>query len=112
AIRRFLCEVCPAGAVDLGKINHAVVVRYVERHARDGSPSSGKVMCWSLRAFFRYLHHKGLGMPIPPDVGAAVVAYLRDARPKSSCRCLFLRAPAPHVGFPFPSLTFHVSQFG
>jgi len=37
-------------------------------------------------------------MPIPPDVGAAVVAYLHD-RPKSSCRRLFLRIPAPHVGF-------------
>jgi site-specific recombinase XerD len=190
AIRRFLCEVCPAGAKDLGKINHADVVRYVERHARDGSPSSGGVMCWSLRAFFRYLHHKGLNqvplagcvpsirrwklanlptylsaeqvqkvldsrdrataigrrdyailmmlakvglranevatltlddidwrsgemrvrtkgrqqavMPIPPDVGAALVAYLRH-RPKSSCRRLFLRTPAPHVGFSFPS---------
>jgi site-specific recombinase XerD len=190
-IRRLLCEVCPAGAQDLGKINHADVVRYVERHARDGSPSSGRVMCWSLRAFFRYLHHKGLNrlplagcvpsirrwklanlptylsaeqvqkaldscdrataigrrnyailmmlaklglraheiatltlddidwrsgdmcvrvkgrertrMPIPPDVGAAVVAYLRHARPKSSCRRLFLRTPAPHVGFSFPS---------
>jgi site-specific recombinase XerD len=191
AIRRFLCEVCPAGAKDLGKISHADVVRYVERHARDGSPSSGGVMCWSLRAFFRYLHHKGLNrlplagcvpsirrwklanlptylsaeqvqkaldscdrttatgrrdyailmmlakvglranevatltlddidwrsgemrvrtkgrqqavMPIPPDVGAALVAYLRHARPKSSCRRLFLRTPAPHVGFSFPS---------
>jgi len=191
AIRRLLCEVCPDGAKDLGKINHADVVRYVERHARDGSPSSGWVMCWSLRAFFRYLHHKGLNrlplagcvpsirrwklanlptylsaeqvqkaldscdrataigrrnyailmmlaklglraheiatltlddidwrsgdmcvrvkgrertrMPIPPDVGAAVVAYLRHARPKSSCRRLFLRTPAPHVGFSFPS---------
>jgi site-specific recombinase XerD len=38
-------------------------------------------------------------MPIPPDVGAAVVTYLRDGRPKSSCRRLFLRIPAPHVGF-------------
>jgi integrase len=38
-------------------------------------------------------------MPIPPDVGAAVVAYLRDGRPKSSCRRLFLRSFAPHVGF-------------
>ncbi len=190
AIRRFLCEVCPAGAKDLGKINHADVVRYVERHAQDGSPSSGRVMCWSLRAFFRYLHHKGLNriplagcvpsirrwklanlptflsaeqvqkvldscdrataigrrnyaivmmlakvglranevatltlddidwrsgemrirakgrqrvaMPIPPDVGAAVVAYLGD-RPKSSCRRLFLRTLAPHVGFASPS---------
>jgi integrase len=38
-------------------------------------------------------------MPVPPDVGAAVVAYLRGARPNSSCRRLFLRARAPRVGF-------------
>src|SRR6516165_207042 len=185
-IRRFLCEVCPANAVDLGKIDHADIVRYVERHARDGSPELAKAMCWSLRAFLRYLHHKGLNsvplsgcvpsirqwkfaslptylsaeqvqkvldvdrtsaigrrdyailmmlaklglranevatlklddidwrsgemcvhakgrqrvrMPMPPDVGAAVVAYLRDGRPKSSSRRLFLRTLAPRVGF-------------
>ena len=186
-IRRFLCEVCPVGTGDLGKISQADVVRYVERHARDWSPKSGKVMCSSLRAFLRYLHHKRLHpvlldgcvpsirewklanlptylraeqvqnvldgcdrataigrrdyailmmlaklglragevatltlddidwrsgemrirakgrqrarMPIPPDVGAAVVAYLRDGRPKSSCRRLFLRTSAPRVGF-------------
>jgi integrase len=38
-------------------------------------------------------------MPPPPDIGAAVVAYLRDGRPTSSCRRLFLRALAPNVGF-------------
>lgn len=38
-------------------------------------------------------------MPMPVDVGAAVVTYLRDGRPTSSCRQLFLRMPAPHVGF-------------
>jgi len=37
-------------------------------------------------------------MPMPPEVGAAVVAYLRDGRPTSSCRRLFLRMLAPHVG--------------
>jgi site-specific recombinase XerD len=186
-IRRFLCEVCPTGADDLAKIDHADIVRYVERHARDASPGYGKLMCSSLRAFLRYLHHKGLNplplagsvpsirrwklanlptylsaeqvqkvldscdrapaigrrdyailmilaklglranevatlnlddidwrsgemrvhakgrqrvvMPIPPDVGAAVVAYLRGGRPKSSCRRLFLRTRAPRVGF-------------
>jgi len=190
-IRRFLFEVCPAGVKDLRKIDHADVVRYVERHARDGSPSSGKVMCSSQRAFLRYLHHNGLNpvplascvpstkqwkfanlptylsaeqvqkvldscnrasaigrrdyailmmlaklglranevatlklddidwrsgemcvhakgrqrvrMPMPPDVGAAVVAYLRDGRPKSSCRRLFLRTLAPRVGFTSPA---------
>jgi site-specific recombinase XerD len=186
-IRRFLHEVCPAGVGDLGRISQEEVIRYIERHARDWSAGSGKAMCWSLRAFLRYLHHRGLNplalagcvpsirqwklaslptylstaqvqkvlhgcdratamgrrdyailmmlaklglranevttltlddvdwrsgemlvrakgrqrarMPIPPDVGAAVVAYLRDGRPKSSCRRLFLRTPAPNVGF-------------
>jgi len=187
AIRRFLFEVCPAGASDLGKIKQDEVIRYVECHAQDWSPKSAKLMCWSLRAFLRYLHHTGLNphaladcvpsirqwklvslptylsaahvqkvldccdrasavgrrdfailmmlsklglraeevatltlddidwragemlvhakgrqrarMPIAPDVGAAVVAYLRDGRPKSSCRRLFLRSLAPHIGF-------------
>jgi len=186
-IRRFLHEVCPAGVGDLGRISQEDVIRYIERHARDWSAESGKAMCWSLRAFLRYLHHRGLNplalagcvpsirqwklaslptylstaqvqkvlhgcdratamgrrdyailmmlaklglradevatltlddvdwrsgemlvrakgrqrarMPIPPDVGAAVVAYLRDGRPKSSCRRLFLRTVAPNVGF-------------
>jgi site-specific recombinase XerD len=186
-IRRFLREVCPAGVGDLSKISQEDVIRYIERHARDWSAESGKAMCWSLRAFLRYLHHRGLNplalagcvpsirrwkfaslptylsasqvkkalgscdratalglrdyailmmlaklgmrageiaaltlddmdwrtgemlinakgrqhtrMPIPPDVGAAVVAYLRDGRPKSSCRRLFLRTLAPNVGF-------------
>jgi site-specific recombinase XerD len=186
-IRRFLGEVCPAGADDLGKISQESVIGYIERHARDWSPKTGKAMCWSLRAFLRYLHHRGLNpralagcvpsmrrwklatlptylpaaqvqkaldgcdratamgrrdyailmmlaklglradevatltlddvdwragellvrakgrqrarMPMPPDVGTAVVAYLRNGRPKSSCRRLFVRTLAPHVGF-------------
>ena len=178
---------CSGGAGDLGKISQEDVIRYIERHARDWSPKTGKAMCWSLRAFLRYLHHRGLNarpladcvpsmrrwklatlptylsaaqvrktldgcdqetvmgrrdyaillllaklglradevatltlddvdwraseilvrakgrqrarMPIPPDVGAAIVAYLRNGRPKSSCRRLFVRTLAPHVGF-------------
>lgn len=186
-IRRFLRELCPAGASDLGKISQEDVTRYIERHARDWSAMSGKAMCWSVRAFLRYLHHRGLNplalagcvpsirrwklaslptylsaaqvqevvdgcdrttalgrrdyailmmlaklglranevatitlddidwrsgeilvrakgrqrarMPMPPDAGAAVVAYLRDGRSTSSCRRLFLRTLAPNVGF-------------
>jgi len=36
-------------------------------------------------------------LPIPCDVGEALTDYLRDARPPSPCRNLFLRALAPHV---------------
>jgi site-specific recombinase XerD len=186
-IRRFLHEVCSGGAGALCKISQEDVIRYVERHAQDWSPGTGKAMCWSLRAFLRYLHHRGLNsrpladcvpsmrrwklatlptylpaaqvrkaldgcdretvmgrrdyaillllaklglradevatltlddihwrtseilvrakgrqrarMPIPPDIGAAIVAYLRNGRAKSSCRRLFVRTLAPHVGF-------------
>ena len=59
-IRQFLREVCPAGAGDLGEIRQEAVIAYIERHARDWSPSSGKAMCSSLRTFLRYLHHQGL----------------------------------------------------
>ncbi len=38
-------------------------------------------------------------MPLRRDVGAAVVAYLRQGRPASTSRHLFLRMLAPHVGF-------------
>lgn len=37
-------------------------------------------------------------MPLPHDVGEAIVAYLRDGRPRSSCRRVFLRARAPWRG--------------
>jgi site-specific recombinase XerD len=186
-IRRFLRGVCPAGDSDLGNISHEAVIRYIERHACDGSVGSGMLMRWSVRAFLRYLHLKGLTrvaladsvpsvrqwkfaslptylsavevqkvldgcdrtiamgrrdyailmllaklglragevatltlndvdwrrgqmlihakgrkrtrLPMPPNVGAAIVAYLRDRCRASSCRRLFLRTPAPHVGF-------------
>ncbi|WP_063617217.1 tyrosine-type recombinase/integrase [Bradyrhizobium arachidis] len=186
-IRRFLHEVYSGGAAALCKIDQEDVIRYIERHAQDWSPGTGKAMCWSLRAFLRYLYHRGLNarlladcvpsmrrwklatlptylpaaqvrkaldgcdretvmgrrdyaillllaklglraddvatltlddigwraseilvrakgrqrarMPIPPDIGAAIVAYLRNGRLKSSCRRLFVRTLAPHVGF-------------
>jgi site-specific recombinase XerD len=36
-------------------------------------------------------------LPLPDDVGAALVAYLRRERPPSSCRTIFLRSCAPHT---------------
>lgn len=74
AIRRFLFEVCPGGVSDLGKIKQDEVIRYVECHAQDGSPKSAKLMCWSLRAFLRYLHHTGLN----PHALAGCVPSIRQ----------------------------------
>src|SRR6516165_3308336 len=49
-VRLFLREVYAGCAGDLGRIGQADVTRYIERHARDQSASSGKAMCWALRS--------------------------------------------------------------
>jgi len=38
-------------------------------------------------------------LPLPPDVGRALAAYLRNNRPPCACRRVFIRMKAPHVGF-------------
>jgi len=38
-------------------------------------------------------------LPLPPDVGRALAAYLQKGRPPCSSRRVFLRMKAPHVGF-------------
>lgn len=37
-------------------------------------------------------------LPLPADVGKALAAYIKQGRPKSERRELFLRVPAPHRG--------------
>ena len=41
-------------------------------------------------------------LPLPPDVGAAIAAYLRRGRPRSISRRVFLRIQAPLCGFRGP----------
>ena len=186
-VRLFLQETGARTIDDFAKLDQAGVIGFVERHARGHSPATAKSMCWSLRAFLRYLRWEGwisldlagsvptvrrwrqaslptymsaeqvqrildgcdrrsaigrrdfailmllarLGlranevatlmlddldwrsgqllvngkgrqrtpMPLPPDVGTAIADYLRDGRPRSESRRVFLREDAPHVGF-------------
>lgn len=42
-------------------------------------------------------------LPLPKDVGNAIVAYLQHGRPRTHCRRVFLRAKAPVRGFLGPS---------
>lgn len=186
-LRRFLREICADGVNDFAQLSQADIVGFVERHAQDRSAGTAKRMCWTLRAFLRYLRYKGLislnlgscvpsvrrwqfstlptclsakqvqqvldvcdrktaigrrdyailimlarlglranevatltlddvdwrsghmlihgkgrqraQIPLPPDVGTAIAAYLQDGRPRSDSRRLFLRDLAPHVGF-------------
>ena len=49
-----------------------------------------------------YVRGKGaqrLELPLPADVGKAIVAYLRHGRALSTCRRVFLREKAPICGF-------------
>ena len=38
-------------------------------------------------------------LPLPSDVGQAIASYLREVRPRSSCRRVFLGSRAPHHAF-------------
>lgn len=197
-MRLFLQETGIRTAGDFAELDQAAVVAFVERHARDHSPATAKGMCWSLRAFLRYLRLQGwisrdlatsvptvrrwrqaslptylsaeqvqqvldgcdrrsalgrrdfailmllarLGlrarevamltlddldwrsgqllvngkgrqrtqMPLPPDVGGAIADYLRDGRPRSESRRLFLRKEAPHVGFATSSSVYVIAN--
>ena len=37
-------------------------------------------------------------LPLPKQVGQAIADYLQHGRPRTECRALFLRQPAPHQG--------------
>lgn len=51
-------------------------------------------------------------MPLPDDVGEAIVGYLREGRPRVGCRALFLRCKAPLVGLSSVGVTGIVARAG
>lgn len=51
-------------------------------------------------------------LPLPSDVGEAIVDYLRDGRPRSSCQQLFLRSLAPLGGLSAGAVTAIVARTG
>lgn len=80
----------------IGRRDHAIVVMLARLGLR-----AGEVAAFSLHdldwAQGEIVVHGNKGnhterLPLPVDVGEAVVAYLRDGRPKSACRAVFLRA--------------------
>jgi integrase/recombinase XerD len=44
-------------------------------------------------------------LPVPADVGEALVAYLHGGRPRARCRKVFLRLSAPVTGLTVPAVT-------
>ncbi|MGX5851762.1 tyrosine-type recombinase/integrase [Mesorhizobium sp. PL10] len=49
-------------------------------------------------------------MPLLPEVGEAIAAYLRDGRPISGSRRVFLRSHAPHIGFTSSYAVIHIAR--
>jgi integrase len=89
-------------ATALGLRDYAILMMLAKLGMRAGEIVALTLDDMDWRTGEMLIHAKGrqrARMPIPPEVGAAVVAYLRVGRPKSSCRRLFLRTLAPNVGF-------------
>lgn len=59
SVRRFLRERCPGGAHYLSGLTRTDILEFVEQHVHDHSPRSAQIMCWTLRAFTRYLRYRG-----------------------------------------------------
>jgi site-specific recombinase XerD len=68
-LRLFLSERCQAGRSSVAKLSSKDIAGFIVRHARDQSPASGRSMCWTIRAFMRYLQYKGF---IKVDLSRAV----------------------------------------
>ena len=58
-LRKFLNQCCSSGISSFTNLTGKDVVRFLVQHAHDQSPSSAKNMCWTLRAFARYLVYRG-----------------------------------------------------
>ncbi len=57
-VRQFLRERCAGAHRCIARLTAADITAFVERHARDQSPRSAQIMCWTLRAFTRYLQYR------------------------------------------------------
>jgi site-specific recombinase XerD len=75
-LRMFLQEYCSEGAASFSRLSPANIVRFIADHAHDQSPRTARSMCWTLRAFTRYLMYKGYIV----DNLAAVVPSVRSWR--------------------------------
>src|SRR5260370_189124 len=89
-------------ATALGRRDYAILMMLAKLGLRAGEVATLTLEDIDWRSGEMLVRAKGrqrARIPMPRDVGAAVVAYLRDGRPPSSCRRLFLRTLAPNVGF-------------
>lgn len=84
-----------------GRRDHAIVVMLARLGLRAAEVAALTVddVDWSRgEIVVRGKGNRIEALPLPVDVGEALVAYLHDGRPRTTCRALFLRIPKPLVG--------------
>lgn len=95
----------------LGRRDHAVLVLLARLGLRAGEIAGLRLEDFDWRAGEVVIHGKGRReerLPLPADVGEAVVGYLRRGRPQTDCRAVFVRMVAPLVGLTRGSVTYVV----
>ena len=100
AVRRLLASVNRRTAT--GRRDYAILHLLARLGLRAGEVVRLKLEDIDWTAGSITVHGKGgrrSVLPLPPDVGSAIAAYLRHGRPRSSSRCVFLRTLAPFRGF-------------
>ena len=82
----------------VGQRDFAILALLARLGLRAGEVAALRLDDIDWRAGTVVIHGKGGRidqLPLPPDVGEAVAAYLRYGRPASGCRAVFLRACGP-----------------
>lgn len=95
------------GATGVGRRDHAVMLVLARLGLRAGEVAALTLDDLDWRAGEVIVRGKGdriERLPLPVDVGEALVAYLRDGRPAGACRALFVRAQPPMTGMSTSSI--------
>jgi integrase/recombinase XerD len=99
-VRRLLSQIDCSTAV--GRRDYAILLLLARLGLRSGEVAFLQLEDIDWNAGCLSVHGKSgrrTQLPLPKDVGDAIVAYLRYGRPRSTSRRVFLRAKAPNRGF-------------
>lgn len=99
-VRRLLSQIDRSTAV--GRRDYAILLLLARLGLRSGEVTFLELDDIDWKAGCLSVHGKGgrqTQLPLPKEVGNAIVAYLRHGRPRSTSRRVFLTARAPVRGF-------------
>lgn len=97
----------------VGRRDFAVITLLYRLGLRCGEVSGLLLADLDWRAGVVTIHGKGGRvdrLPIPVDVGEAIISYLRDGRPDTPARTVFVRAVAPFTPLAYASLSCIVAR--